>query len=295
MLAHRILRAYTRKASAWKRCPLPVGVAPRLDPPQVSIRCFSTRGPANRMWVRAAGAQTAALALARRVAQRGVVRGGVQARGFSTQREPVDRIKQLAAWFTPNYLRLYAIVGGVSVACYMIISTGYRTASFFSGITIWDTMKVGFFTGLLCGGVVTAVVGVTSSRFFLLRPERVYNFVMAAVKKDPTVVSKLGTPITPLSDFKAYTFTSGGIRWDAAERAKYQGFFRKWYRPTRLQLIFSVKGPKAKGMISMEVEGSFAREFLIIHKALDVLDTEERHILQGREDKTVYQGHIALR
>mmetsp|Transcript_10187 Transcript_10187/g.19573 ORF Transcript_10187/g.19573 Transcript_10187/m.19573 type:complete len:293 (-) Transcript_10187:283-1161(-) len=292
MLAHRILRAYTK--AAWKRPPLGVSPGASLAPRHVSFRCLST-GRANPMW-RASGVQTAALALARRLGQRGL-RGAVKGRGLSTQGqgEPVDRIKQLAAYFSPGYLRLYAIVGGVSVACYMIISTGYRTASFFSGITIWDTMKVGFFTGLLCGGVVTAVLGVTSSRFFLLRPERVYNFVLAAVKKDPTVVNKLGTPVAPLSDFKAYTFTSGGIRWDAEERAKYQGFFRKWYRPTRLQLIFSVKGPKAKGMISMEVEGSFAREFLIIHKALDVLDTEERFILQGREDKTVYKGHIALR
>jgi len=213
----------------------------------------------------------------------------------SSSKEPVDRVKQLAAYFSPGYLRSYAMIGGASLAIYLILKTGYQTASFFSGVTIWDGLKVGFLLGCFSGAAIIVVCYFTSRSFLSLRPEMVYRGMMRALQSDPIIKKKLGTPIKPLSEFRAYTFIPGGIRTDPEERAKYQGFITRWYRPNRLQIMFTVKGPQGRGVISAEVEGSFSSPFFYVHQALDVLETEEHIVLQGREDKQVYKGRIVLR
>mmetsp|Transcript_30097 Transcript_30097/g.52884 ORF Transcript_30097/g.52884 Transcript_30097/m.52884 type:complete len:290 (-) Transcript_30097:563-1432(-) len=234
-------------------------------------------------------------AIASRGGARALVRR-VRGRFFSSSTpEPVDRVKQLFSYFTPAHLRMYAIIGAAGLCVYAILSTGYRTASFLSGLSIYSGMKVGFILGIGCGIAATLVLGFTSTRFLSLRPEVVYRSMLRAVQSDPRVRSKLGHRITPLSDFRAYTFVGGDIRWDPVERAKYQGLLRKWYKPRRLQIMFTVKGENAKGMVSAEVEGSLTSGFIYIHKALDVMDTEERILLQGRDDKTVYSGRTNLR
>lgn len=197
---------------------------------------------------------------------------------------------------TFEHLRTYAIVGGLGVAVYSVVTTGLRTASFFSGITMWDTGRVGFYMGTLCGIGIFSFCNAIWNRYCSLRPETVYWGMLKRVEKDPVVMAQLGTGLTPLSDFRAYTITPGGIRTDPEERAKYTNAVSKWYRPRRMQMMFSIKGSKGKGMISAEVEStSLMSDFRYVHLALDNFENEERTLLAGRDDKSVYTGRIQLR
>jgi hypothetical protein len=73
------------------------------------------------------------------------------------------------------------------LACYGIVTTGLRTASFFSGISMWDTGKVGFIVGCLCGGSIALFASFIVKRFWSLRPDTVYWRMLSHVQRDPKV------------------------------------------------------------------------------------------------------------
>ncbi len=216
----------------------------------------------------------------------------------AVKQEPeVDRVKQAMSYLTMPHLRMYGIIGGVGLGIYGIVTTGLRTASFFSGISMWDTGKVGFMAGCLCGGAIVFMCSFVVRRFWSLRPDTVYWKMLKHAQRDPKVLARVGADPQPLSDFRAYTFVPGGLRTNATERAKYTSFIAKWYKPHRLQMMFTVKGSKGTGMLSAEVEAtSTMSDFTYVHLALDMLDGDEgKLVLQGREDKIVYSGQTSLR
>eukprot|EP00954_Amorphochlora_amoebiformis_P010881 850096-Amorphochlora_amoeboformis.AAC.1 len=77
--------------------------------------------------------------------------------------QAAHRIKEIAAYFTPGYLRTYGIIAVGLGATYVVIRTGYSTAAFFSSVTLWDGLKVGFILGCFTGASVLGVLMMCSS------------------------------------------------------------------------------------------------------------------------------------
>ena len=136
-------------------------------------------------------------------------------------------------------------------------------------------------------------------RYIVINPEAVYKEVVRRVSSEAVVKSMIGENITT-GQFKAFAFVPGSLRSKPLNEphpsatTTWSGRILKFYRPRRLQLFFQINASHGSAMVSTEVE-----KFGGIHRyntlCIDLVDTNERLVLEGPPEYRIYQGIIKLR
>jgi len=181
----------------------------------------------------------------------------------------------------------YLVWGGVGVAVFIIVDTGYKVAHFVAEL---DLLEVG--EGMFLAGLVTAfaVSGVVwgGYRALALRGSTVLKSLSKRIPTEPKVIEELGSDVQP-GKFRAYSYVDGTIRWRAEPGVIYDGWDRFW-KPRKLHVFFQVQGSKGRGMITAEAQKDFRGNLMYNVIALDVLDNGKRVVVEGASDKVLYEG-----
>lgn len=217
----------------------------------------------------------------------------------------------------------YAVTGGVGVAAYVVLKTGYSTASFFSSIDFFDIARVSFIAGM---GSTAALGGVLvgASRAVRLRPEPAFQAVLRAVQRSPEVTRALGSR-AEAGAYRAYSFVDQPTPLErmldeADEEAEEQeraepdkvaepkeraaSLGRRaargavnamsYWRPANVQVMFAVEGDSCSGMVAAVVEKRGGRMVFRL-LTVDVTETGERIVLEGDKNERLYAGMMKLR
>jgi len=133
----------------------------------------------------------------------------VAMRSFSTEHPQIEDDKPdqhkttWKDWVTPSGLRgqynrrkgsfyTYATIGVVGISIYYVIKGGFAIADFFVTTNFYDVATISFAAGMVTTGVVAVMLAYTR-KLFIIRPEIVYQSVLAKVKSDQRVVTMLET------------------------------------------------------------------------------------------------------
>lgn len=209
-------------------------------------------------------------------------------------------------WVTPSGLKKkwgihkatvvgYGKIGGVGVAVYYILKSGFNIADFMAATSFYDVATVSFVAGNASMGAV-AVVLAYASRLFTIRPELVYKQVFKRLQKDVRVNELLGGGLSA-GKFRAYTLNPGGFAVLSEEGKSvddYSGWERFW-RPQKMQMMFQVSGKSDDAMVSFEGQKLLDGSMQFNSVVLDVMESGERVVLEGDGSIVIYQGKIKLR
>jgi len=185
-----------------------------------------------------------------------------------------------------SYLR-YAVWGGVGIAVFLVVDTGYKVAHFMSKLDILEVSEGMFLAGLFTAFVVTGVTWI-GYRSLALRGTNVLRALGKRIPSEAKVVEELGGTVS-LGKFQAYSYVDGTIRWKKEPGVVYDGWDRFW-KPRKLHVFFQVQGPKARGMITAEAQKDFKGNLMYNVIAMDVLETGKRVVIEGSADKVLYDG-----
>jgi len=180
----------------------------------------------------------------------------------------------------------------------MLLQAGMWLVSFLSNINFVEVGHVAYIAGIVTGFLLVGAVGV-GQRILVIRPEPVYRKMLKDLSGNARAVQALGESITG-GRFRAYSVLDGGFRLRAEPGKTYDGW-QRWWRPRRLQMLFTASG--SRGVTSLvigEVQNDYrGRPFYNLF-ALETLDgkgaatAQPRIVLEGDPKYSIQHGPIRL-
>lgn len=170
------------------------------------------------------------------------------------------------------------------IAVYGVSRVVITLASTLLNLTLTQAVSIGF-----GAGVVTAA-GVASAAYFAMqritiRPEYVFRLALHRLRNSQSVVDAVGKPVQG-GNLRAYTIREGHYAFNAINRIG-------WVNP-RVQMLFSVQGPKQQAMVSLEAEKmGNTTEFTLL--SVDVLGHHADApplLVEGLEDRLKVRGQL---
>eukprot|EP01025_Chloroclados_australasicus_P051815 TRINITY_DN6038_c1_g1_i1.p1 TRINITY_DN6038_c1_g1~~TRINITY_DN6038_c1_g1_i1.p1 ORF type:complete len:363 (-),score=42.85 TRINITY_DN6038_c1_g1_i1:144-1232(-) len=163
---------------------------------------------------------------------------------------------------------------GLLLSGYLAFSS-LSSSEFFQQFSPYIVMGVGL--------AFVVLVNVLVRRYNSLSPESVYRMTMQRLHKHPGVLEVLGSPVVG-SQSRAYVMSGGEIRMKGIYPSR---------RSRRLQMIFPLKGPERRGIVSVEAKKLKGRYYFKLI-SLDIPSPsggEERVFILGNQ--ALYErGHV---
>lgn len=190
-------------------------------------------------------------------------------------------------------LKTYLVLMALGTGIYFVVRAGLYIIEVFASINFLNVGEAAFLAGMTCALLLVGMTRI-ATRYLRLHPEDVYRNTVKRVLNEAKIQSEIGKNIET-SNFRAYSFVDGGVRWKPEPEVEYNGFLDRWWKPRRLQMFFQVKGPSGSGMVSCEVEKDMKGVSRYIVLSFDSFETGNHILLEGDEGRSIYQGIIKLR
>lgn len=191
---------------------------------------------------------------------------------------------------------------GVLVVIWGVSNLVIDMAGFFLHLNPRTAAKYGFLIGFSTAATLAAMLAIFSRRLQIY-PDAVYGHALRFVQRNAEAQARLGGEIAP-GKLKAYdhyrghlnTLVSASSSAEASAGASESPLARLGlaWDPPRVQLIFSVAGPKFDGVCTAEatkVGGGLDFRFI----GLDVMDPAETRILVAGDAERMAEKKDALR
>lgn len=221
--------------------------------------------------------------------------------------ETIARLQSTYSKHKPKLLFYIRISGGILFLYTLFTGTMY-IIDFFTTINFLDVGQAMFIAGFIVAlGMSGVIYGI--NRLITIKPDTVYNLVTSRILNPANTYyiqthGILGDQLQ-LGEFRAYSYIKPSWR-SAIQRKQYttqlpnysiKSIWLRYYQPKRLQLFFSLNGSKGQGIVSCEVEnqftGSARPRFILL--SIDNITTQQRVVLYGDANYSIYRGIIKLR
>jgi hypothetical protein len=186
---------------------------------------------------------------------------------------------QIESFWDRHHLKLY---GGVALIGSWIIWKSMRfTASAF--VNVSESLAVTGVTTLGASATLFAAAWYYRRRF-TISPNSVYRMAMLRLNAHPGVLEVMGAPVVG-SDVRASVVTGGGIKLRSSKG------WRPRIKSRRLQMMFPLKGPEKKGLVSLEAKKDKHGKLVLKLLALDIPSlSSPRDQAQPQYDRVYIEG-----
>ena len=186
---------------------------------------------------------------------------------------------QIESFWDRHHTKIY---GGVALAGAWFVWKSMRfTASAF--VNVSESLAVTGVTTLAASTTLLTAAWYYRRRF-TISPSSVYRMAMLRLNAHPGVLEVMGAPVVG-SDVRASVVTGGGIKLRSSKG------WRPRIKSRRLQMMFPLKGPEKKGLVSLEAKKDKHGKLVLKLLALDIPSfSSPRDQAQTQYDRVYIEG-----